>query len=163
MSVLLQDGPPSGDGASGVPSCDPLVEACVPAAAEEEAPPAAPSGGEGPAVGRNRMSDLRAVRLRAFCAENGSVRVRLRVRATKPRLVSRVWVRFTVSRQGAATGVTVRVRERTLLSVPAVFPAVAAGGPACGRSVVARLDPGDRLAERRERENTNSVRIRAHP
>ncbi len=162
-------GPPVPFGAPGaldVPApCDPLYEVCSPQQEEpDEPPPLAPDDdgeGSGPAAGRNRMPDLIAARLAARCEGDGSVEAVLTVAIFRPRAAKPFRVRFTVpGRSKHPIVVRVRPRGKGRVRVEAQFSTLDLRGPACGRRLVARIVPDNRLHEARIDNNTAVTRIR---
>ncbi len=147
--------PPSG----GVPSCSPLYQICQlpplgPAATAPPPPQDDEGGGGGPAVGSNRMPDLSG-RLAALW-DGARLEVVLRLRIFKPKLVHP----FDVELRGRDFTRTVRVAPHGRSRVTLELSIPLSESPA-GTRVVARIDPGKKVLEARERNNTAVARVQA--
>jgi uncharacterized repeat protein (TIGR01451 family) len=149
-------GPPT---PGGVSSCSPLYQICqLPPLGPPATAPLAPQddegGGGGPAVGRNRMPDLSG-RLAALW-DGARLEVVLRLRIFKPRLVQP----FDVELRGRGFTRTVRVAPHGRSRVTLELSIPLSESPA-GTRVVARIDPGKKVLEAHERNNTAVARVQA--
>jgi uncharacterized repeat protein (TIGR01451 family) len=142
---------------SGGPHCSPLYQICqLPPLGPAATPPLAPpAGGEdAPAVGHNRMPDLSG-RLAASW-DGARLEVVLRLRILKAKLVQP----FDVELRGRDFTRTVRVAPHGQSRVTLKLSIPLSESPA-GTRVVARIDPGKKVLEARERNNTAVARVQA--
>jgi hypothetical protein len=142
-----------------VPSCSPLFAICQlpplgPAATAPPHPHDGEGGEGGPAVGSNRMPDLSG-RL-AVLLDGARLEVVLRLRISKPKLVQP----FDVELRGPDFTRTVRVAPHGRSRVTLELSIPLSESPA-GTRVAARIDPGKKVLEARERNNTAVARVQA--